>query len=100
MNNNISNVSSNAKWNAGDIKYSVKSTLGSDWALCNGSALSGNYPDLSSQLTSLTMYNATWKNNVFSSVYGGGGLNKISYGNNYYWIAVPNGDNIDLYYTQ
>lgn len=99
MNNNISNVSSNAKWNAGDIKYSVKSTLGSDWALCNGSELSGNYPDLSSQLTSLTMYNATWKNNVVSSVYEDYALNKISYGNNYYWIAVRNGDNIDLYYA-
>lgn len=45
------------------------------------------------------MYNSTWKNNIVSSVYENDMPDKISYGKNYYWVAIRNGNNIDLYYS-
>ena len=61
LNSSINSITTNSKFQAGDIKITTRSSLGSEWALCNGSTLSGSYPALSSVLTSQNMYNGVWE---------------------------------------
>ena len=61
INNTITELSNNSREKAGDIKYSVKSSL-SGYVLCNGATITSNqYPDLVNALPKQTRLNGQYE---------------------------------------